>query len=74
MGSLAWFRYYCRGAAFFSAGSTLKPLAVQPPKWQMLVGDATVTLQSESWSPGLVIPLESQYTSLNQRFSFSPAE
>ncbi len=52
----------------------MKPLAVQPPKWQMLVGDATVTLQSESWSPGLVIPLESQYTSLNQRFSFSPAE
>jgi len=56
---------------FYSAGSTIKPLAVSPPKWQTLTGDAAVTLRSENWSPDLSIPDEPQYASLNERFSFN---
>ncbi|MFC1556620.1 YeiH family protein [candidate division KSB1 bacterium] len=59
---------------FYAAGTTIKPLAVSPPKWQLLSGDAVVSLSAENWSPDFSIPQESAYASLNQRFSFNPAD
>jgi len=59
---------------FYAAGSTLKPLAVKPPKWQTLTGAAAVTLPAESWDAGFRIPEEPQYESLNERFSYNSAE
>ncbi|MFC1725055.1 YeiH family protein [candidate division KSB1 bacterium] len=58
---------------FFFAGSSLKQLAVKPPKWETLTGNAVVTLYAENWSSELSIPEEPQFRSLKEKFSFDPA-